>query len=210
MHGRVRIGIGGWTYAPWRGTFFPDGLPHSQELAFAAGKLTSIEINGTYYRTQTPATFSKWHDETPDDFVFALKAPRYVTNRRVLAEAGPWQFMPGKKYEPEDFAAFLRLLPDRIDGRRIRHAVEVRHESFATPAFVDLARDHGVAIVVDGDSRYPVISDVTASFVYVRIMGTTADEAAGYSDTALDRWATPPSATRSRSMPARRNSTAAS
>jgi uncharacterized protein YecE (DUF72 family) len=204
--GRIRIGIGGWTYEPWRGLFYPKGLPRKAELHFASRKLTSIEINGTYYRTQTPDTFAKWHDETPDDFVFSLKAPRYVTNRRVLSEAGAsiegffssgvmrlgdklgcinWQFMPTKQFDARDFAGFLALLPKSIDGRPIRHAVEVRHVSFRTADFVGLAREHGVAIIVAGDSDYPQIADLTASFIYARIMGATE---AGYPEDALARW----------------------
>jgi uncharacterized protein YecE (DUF72 family) len=206
---RIRIGVGGWTFEPWRGPFYPDGLPQKRELEFASRKLTSIEINGTYYGTQKPASFAKWHDETPDDFVFSLKGPRFVTNRRVLAEAGSsierfltsgvmelreklgvinWQFMATKKFDPEDFQAFLKLLPARVEGKTIRHAVEVRHDSFKTPEFVGLARDHGVAIVIAGDSAFPQIADVTASFVYARIMGTTEAEPAGYADAALDAW----------------------
>jgi uncharacterized protein YecE (DUF72 family) len=207
---QIRIGIGGWTYEPWRGTFYPDGLTQKRELEFASRKLTSIEINGTYYGSQKPDSFAKWHDETPDDFMFSVKGPRFATNRRVLAEAeqsierffasgvmelrdklGPvnWQFMPTKKFDPVDFAGFLRLLPVSVGGRAVRHAVEVRHDSFRTPDFIALAREHGVAIVVAGDSDYPQIGDLTAPFVYARIMGTDEAEPAGYSDDALDLWA---------------------
>jgi uncharacterized protein YecE (DUF72 family) len=208
-HQRIRIGVGGWTYAPWRGTFYPDGLAQKRELEFASRKLTSIEINGTYYGSQKPESFSKWYDETPDNFVFSVKGPRFATNRRVLADSeqpierffgsgvmelreklGPinWQFMPTKKFDPEDFGGFLKLLPKSIGGTTIRHAVEVRHVSFRTADFVTLARDHGVAIVVAGDSDYPLIADATAPFVYVRVMGTSDAEEAGYSDDVLDRW----------------------
>jgi uncharacterized protein YecE (DUF72 family) len=207
---RIRAGIGGWTYEPWRGVFYPDGLTQKRELEYAAGKLTSIEINGTYYGSQKPESFAKWHDETPEDFVFSLKGPRFTTNRRVLAEAGEsverffnsgvlalknklgpvnWQFAPTKKFDPEDFGAFLTLLPKNIGGRTIRHAVEVRHDSFRTPEFIALAREHGVAIVIAADSEYPQIADPTAAFVYARIMGTREDEPTGYSAAALDRWA---------------------
>jgi uncharacterized protein YecE (DUF72 family) len=205
----IRIGIGGWTYAPWRGPFYPEGLPQKRELEFASRKLTSIEVNGTYYGSQKPETFAKWRDETPDDFVFSLKAPRFATNRKVLADAeqsierfftggvmelrqklGPinWQFMQTKKFDPDDFQAFLKLLPKTIEGTPIRHAIEVRHDSFRTPDFVALARDHGVAIVVAGDSEYPQIADPTAPFVYARIMGTSETEPAGYPAAALDEW----------------------
>ncbi len=206
---KIRIGVGGWTFAPWRGVFYPDGLPQKRELEHASRHLTSIEINGTYYGSQKPESFAKWHDETPDDFVFSLKAPRFATNRRVLAQAGEsverffasgvmqlkgklgpinWQFATTKQFDSEDFAAFLKLLPKTVDGRKIRHAVEVRHDSFKSADFVALAREHGVAIVLAGDSEYPLIAEVTAPFVYARIMGTTEAEPNGYPDTALDAW----------------------
>ena len=207
---RIRIGIGGWTYEPWRGLFYPADLPQKRELAYASGKLTSIEINGTYYGSQKPESFAKWHDETPDDFVFAVKGPRFATNRRMLSEAGEsierffsggvmalkdklgpinWQLMPTKKFDPDDFGRFLDLLPKSVEGRRIRHAVEVRHDSFRAPDFVALAREHGVAIVLAADSDYPQIADVTAGFVYARIMGTSEANKLGYPETALDLWA---------------------
>jgi len=206
MAGIVRIGVGGWTFEPWRGTFFPDGLPQRRELEFAASRLTSIEVNGTFYRTQTPETFAKWRDETPDGFVFALKGPRYTTNRRVLAEAGEsvarfvasgiaelgpinWQLAPTKKFERDDVAAFLDLLPERVGGRSLRHALEVRHTSFADGAFQELARERGVAVVLAGDSDYPAIEGGAEDFVYARFMGTTQEHAAGYADGDLDAWA---------------------
>jgi uncharacterized protein YecE (DUF72 family) len=208
--GAICIGIGGWTYAPWRGTFYPEKLPQKRELEYAASKLTSIEINGTFYGSQKPASFIKWREETPDGFVFALKGPRYATNRRVLAEAGEsierffasgvlelkeklgpinWQFAGTKKFDAADFDAFLALLPKEIEGRTIRHAVEVRHDSFRDPDFIALAREHGVAIVLAGDSDYPQIADLTAPFVYARIMGTQEAEPLGYPSKALDLWA---------------------
>ncbi|HRO10194.1 DUF72 domain-containing protein [Amaricoccus sp.] len=207
---RIRIGVGGWVYEPWRGSFFPPGLPQREELAYASRHLTSIEINGTYYGSQKPASFARWHAETPDDFVFAVKGPRFATNRKLLAEAGPsierfftggvmelrdklgpvnWQFMATKRFDPEDFAAFLALLPRAVDGRPIRHAVEVRHPSFRTPEFVALARGAGVAVILGADSHFPEIADVTAPFVYVRIMGTREEEAAGYPPAELAAWA---------------------
>ena len=166
-----------------------------------ASQLTAIEINGTYYGSQKPESFRKWHGETPRDFVFAVKGPRFATNRRVLAEAGEsisrffasgvtelkdklgpvnWQFMATKKFDPADFEAFLKLLPKKVDGRAIRHAVEVRHDSFRDKAFVDLCRKHGVAIVFGADSEFPLIADVTVDFIYARIMGTEAKEKLGY------------------------------
>src|SRR5260370_11864138 len=208
--GAIRIGVGGWTCEPWRGVFYPEKLQQKRELEYASRQLTSIEINGTYYGSQKPESFAKWHDETPDDFVFALKGTRYATNRRVLAESGQsierflnsgvtelksklgpisWQFATTKRFDPDDFGAFLKLLPSSVDGLAIRHAVEVRHDSFRTPDFIALARAHRVAVVIAGDSEYPLIADVTAPFVYVRIMGTTETEDLGYSSKALDLWA---------------------
>jgi len=208
--GRIYIGIGGWTYEPWRGTFYPEGLAQKRELEFASRQLTSIEVNGTYYGSQKPESFAKWHDETPDDFVFSLKAPRFATNRKVLAEAGAsierfftsglmelkdklgpinWQFMGTKKFDPDDFAAFLKLLPASHEGRALRHAVELRHDSFCHPDCIALLREHGVAPIVAGDADYPQIADLTAPFVYARIMGTVEEEPLGYSAQALDQWA---------------------
>ncbi|MFM0392544.1 DUF72 domain-containing protein [Paraburkholderia phytofirmans] len=206
----IRIGIGGWTYAPWRGTFYPSDLTQSRELEYASKNLTSIEINGTFYGLQKPASYEKWYQETPDDFVFSLKAPRYATNRKVLADAGEtierffgsgvlllkqklgpvnWQFAPTKKFDKEDFEAFLKLLPASIEGQKLRHAIEVRNDTFKTPEFVALARKYKVAVVLAGDSEYPQIADITAPFVYARIMGTTDKQAKGYSSKALEAWA---------------------
>ncbi|MEO8714728.1 MAG: DUF72 domain-containing protein [Acetobacteraceae bacterium] len=206
---RIRIGVGGWTYEPWRGAFYPEGLAQKRELEFASRKLTSIEINGTYYGSQKPESFAKWRDETPDDFVFAVKGPRFATNRRVLAQSGEsiarffasgvmelkdklgpinWQFMATKRFDPADFEGFLKLLPRSVDGRAVRHAVEVRHDSFLTPEFIALAREYGVATVIAGDSDFPLIADITAPFVYARIMGTREDKEKGYADDALDLW----------------------
>lgn len=208
--GKIRIGVGGWTFEPWRGAFYPDKLPQKRELEYAAQQFTSIEINGTYYGSQKPESFARWHDETPDDFVFALKGSRFTTNRRVLAEAGEsierfmtggllelkkklgpisWQFMPTKKFDAADFEGFLKLLPKSVEGHKIQHAVEVRHESFRVPEFVDMARAYDVAIVMAGDSAFPQIADVTAPFVYARIMGTEENEKLGYGKKALDTWA---------------------
>jgi uncharacterized protein YecE (DUF72 family) len=206
---RIRVGVGGWVFEPWRGSFYPDGLAQKRELEYASRKLTTIEINGTFYGSQKPESFRKWHDETPEDFVFALKGPRFATNRRLLAEAGEsvdrffksgvlelgdklgpinWQLAGTKKLDLDDVAGFFALLPKDIDGRPIRHALEVRHASFRTPEFVALAREHGVAVVVEGDSEFPLIPDPTAPFVYARIMGTDAGEEAGYGPAALDAW----------------------
>lgn len=208
--GQIRIGIGGWNYEPWRGVFYPDGLAQSKELAYAASRLTSIEINSTFYGSQKPESFRKWAATVPDGFVFSVKGPRFATNRRVLAEAGElierfvtggitrlkrklgplnWQFMATKKFDPKDFAAFLTLLPGKHDGIALRHAVEVRHASFACEEFVALCRKHGVAIILAGDCEFPLIADVTADFVYARLMGTSEKERLGYSKAGIEKWA---------------------
>ena len=207
---RVRVGIGGWVFEPWRGSFYPPGLAQSRELQYASRRLTSIEINGTYYGTQKPASFARWRDETPEDFVFALKGPRFATSRRVLAEAGPsiekflasgivelkgklgpinWQFPPTKTFDPDDFDAFLALLPSEYEGHALRHAVEVRHESFATPEFIDLLRRYGVAAVIADKAGTPQLHDVTAPFVYVRLQSAQESLELGYAPAELDAWA---------------------
>lgn len=201
--------MGGWTYEPWRGNFYPAGLPAARELEYASRRMTAIEVNGTYYGTQKPETFAKWAKETPDSFVFALKAPRFATSRRVLAEGGEsisrflasgltelgpklgpinWQLPPTKKFDPSDMAAFLDLLPDRLGDHPLRHAIEARHESFACDAFTTLLRDRGIAAIQAEDSDYPRIDAATAPFAYLRIMGTREDEPLGYSDADLDHW----------------------
>ena len=206
----IRVGIGGWTFAPWRGTFYPEGLKHDDELSYAASKLTSIEINGTFYRTQSPASFAKWRDETPDDFVFAVKGHRAVVNKKVLAEAGEamtwflksgvtelapklgpllWQFAPFKKFDADDFGAFLALLPEEADGVPLRHVVEVRHASFLVPEFVALLRKHNVAVVFAESDDYPMIADVTADFVYARLQKSEEKHDTGYAPRDLDRFA---------------------
>ncbi len=208
--GAIRVGIGGWTYEPWRGTFFPEGLPHARELAHASRQVTAIEVNGTFYRTQSPATFAKWRQEVPDGFVFSLKAPRFAVNRKILAEAGSsigkfvdsgiaelgdalgpilWQLAPTKRFEPDDLAAFLDLLPAKAGGLALRHALEVRHESFRDPAFVALVRERGIAVVYADSQEYPAIADLTADFVYARLQDAAEDEPAGYAPAALDAWA---------------------
>ncbi|MBC8048545.1 MAG: DUF72 domain-containing protein [Chitinophagales bacterium] len=206
----IRVGIGGWTYAPWRGVFFPPKLTHARELEFASRALTSIEVNGTYYRTQKPETFRKWADETPDDFVFAVKAPRYATAKRKLAEAGEsierfvdsglaelgaklgpinWQFPPTKKFDVEDVAAFLALLPPEVGGMRLRHALEVRHPSFRAPEFIAIAREAGAAIVFADSDEYPRIDEATADFTYVRLMRSREEIETGYASDEIAAWA---------------------
>lgn len=208
--GKIYIGIGGWTFEPWRGVFYPDDLPQKRELEFASRKLTSIEINGTYYSTFKPASWIKWREETPPGFVFAVKASRFCTNRRELAGAGPsvakflaqgltelkdklgpinWQFMETKQFDAGDMAAFLELLPREQGGVPLRHALEVRHPSFKDPRFYDLARKHGAAIVFADDDTFPEIDEPTADFTYARLMRTQESVATGYDKKGLDRWA---------------------
>ena len=206
---RIRIGVGGWVFEGWRKSFYPDDLPQSRELEHMSRAVTAIEINGTYYGSQKPESFRRWHAETPEDFVFAVKGPRFATNRRVLKDSaesvekflgsgvtelrdklGPinWQFPPTKAFDAEDFAGFLALLPKERDGVALRHAVEVRHPSFADPDFVALVRAHDVAVIISGDSKFPLIPDVTASFVYLRMLGTSPDHVHGYSDADAMAW----------------------
>src|SRR5687767_14721317 len=178
--GRIFVGIGGWTYEPWRGLFYPEGLTHKRELEYASRKLTSIEINGTFYSTFKPESWRKWRDETPEGFVFAVKGSRYVTNRKELATAtesvaryvgqglaelgarlGPinWQLAETKKFDPEDIEAFFKLLPREVDGLPLRHAVEVRHRSFEDQRFTELARRHQVAITFAHSDKFPCIEE---------------------------------------------------
>lgn len=208
--GGIRVGIGGWVFEPWRGSFYPDRLPRKQELHYASRQLSAIEINGTYYGSQRPESFARWRDETPDDFMFSVKGPRFTTNRRVLAEAAPsierflksgltqlrhklgpinWQFLPTKAFDPADFEAFLKLLPGEADGQTLRHVVEVRHPSFRSPEFVALVRHYRIACAIADSDTHPQIADLTAPFVYARLQGAAEAFEAGYAPEALDAWA---------------------
>jgi uncharacterized protein YecE (DUF72 family) len=205
----IRVGIGGWVFEPWRGEFYPAGLPQARELEYASQKVTSIEINATFYRTQTRESFRKWASETADDFVFSVKAPRSATHRRILAEAGGsierffdsgifelghklgpilWQLHPGKKFQQDDLAAFLELLPRRAERQTIRHVIEVRDATFLNPAFIGLARQHSVAIALVDSEKHPLIADVTAEFVYARLQRTSGNVKTGYRRLALGMW----------------------
>jgi uncharacterized protein YecE (DUF72 family) len=208
--GKIRIGIGGWTFEPWRGVFYPKGLPHTKELAYASEHLTSIEVNGTFYRSQTPATFRKWSNEVPENFVFALKGPRLAVNRRVLKEAGDsikrflnsgitelgdhlgpllWQFAPTKKFDAADFGGFLELLPDTFDGRALRHVIEVRHDSFCTPQFVALLRKFKMPVVFTDHAKYPNIADLTGDFIYTRLQRGKDTVPTAYPPKDIAAWA---------------------
>jgi uncharacterized protein YecE (DUF72 family) len=208
--GKIHIGIGGWTFEPWRGVFYPDDLTQKRELEYASRKLTSIEINGTYYSSFKPASWQKWREETPEGFVFAMKASRFCTNRRVLADAkesieryvgqglvelkerlGPinWQFMATKKFDAEDIEAFLKLLPREVGKLPLRHAIEVRHDSFKDKRFYDLCRKYKVAIVYAHDADFPEIDEPTADFTYARLMKSEDKVKTGYKPAELDQWA---------------------
>ena len=219
----IRVGVGGWTFEPWRDNFYPAGWPIARELEYASRRLTVIEVNGTYYSLQSAATFAKWREQTPDDFVFTLKATRYATNRRVLAEAGDsierfvrsgiaelgpklgpivWQFAPTKRFDAADFEAFLQQLPPAVGGVPLRHAVEVRHESFKSAAYLALARRYRVATVFTDSPDYPSFADVTGEFVYVRTMRADKSLPDGIAPQALAQLAACTRAWRDGSEPA--------
>ena len=204
---KIRVGIGGWVFPPWRGVFYPAGLPQARELSYASSRLTTIEINGTFYGAQKPASFHRWYDETPEDFVFSLKGPRLATHRADLAGAGPtfdrffssgvlelrdklgpilWQFPPNPPVDEGAFAAFIELLPPSVDGRALHHAVELLGRKAASASLIDLLRRHKVALVA-GDN--PSDLEPTAEFVYTHLRRCTEEEPAGYPPEALDAWA---------------------
>src|SRR6185437_4372455 len=219
----IRFGIDGWNYPPWRGTFYPKGLAQAKELEFAARALTSIEINATYHRLQKRDSFRKWADTAPDGFQFSVKAWQFATAKKNLAEGAPliekfltsgftalgdklgpilWQFAPTRKFEAENFAVFLSLLPAELEGVKLRHALEVRHESFVTSEFVALMRKHNAAIVLADSAKYPLIADATADFIYMRLQRTEERVATGYTARALKQWAERAQAYEAGSMPA--------
>jgi len=205
----IRVGIGGWTYAPWRDNFYPKGLVQRRELEYASRHVSTIEVNGTWYGAQKPATYAKWRDEAPDGFVFSAKAPMRITMARTLGGTGAqvdaflgdivtlgdklgpivWQFDPDRKLVREDFAAFVEMLPHEIDGRRIRHVLDVRVHGFVDASYLALAREHGMATVFTDSDEHPSFADVTADFVYARLMRTRSDIATGYTGDELQAWA---------------------
>jgi uncharacterized protein YecE (DUF72 family) len=208
--GLIRVGVGGWDYDPWRETFYPPKMPKAKQLEHMASRLTAVEINATYYRLQKPELFERWAKAVPASFRFALKGSRFCSNRKTLGEAGEsverfcgqglaelgdrlgpilWQFMATKRFEPDDFRAFLALLPDKVAGVPLRHVVEPRHESFRDPAFVAMARAAGVAIVFADSDEFPCIADVSGDLVYARLQRSRAEVATGYPPAELDRWA---------------------
>jgi uncharacterized protein YecE (DUF72 family) len=206
----IHVGVGGWDYDPWRQTFYPSGLAKAKQLEYAASKLTAIEINATYYKLQRPELFAKWAKAVPDGFKFAVKASRFCTTRKVLGEGGEgverfcaqgitelgdklgpilWQFMATKKFDPDDFGAFLKLLPKAQEGVALHHAIEARHDSFRDPAFVAMARAAGVAIVFGDSDEHPCVADVSADIVYARLMKARENIESGYQPAEIDRWA---------------------
>jgi uncharacterized protein YecE (DUF72 family) len=205
----IRVGIGGWTYVPWRKNFYPDGLVQRRELEYASRQLTAIEINGTYYGAQKPATYEKWRDETPDGFVFSAKAPMRIMQSRVLAKTGGqvedflggiaslgdrlgpvvWQFDRGTRIDRDDFAAFLALLPATIDDRKLRHVLDVRDPAFVDADYLALARRHGMATVFTDSPEHPSFADVTTDFVYARLMRSRSEISTGYPEAELQQWA---------------------
>lgn len=208
--GTIRVGIGGWSFEPWRGTFYPPGTKAKDELAYAASQLSTIEINATYYRSQLPQSFANWAAAVPNGFQFSVKASRFATNRRILSEAGEsvakflgqgltalgdrlgpilWQFMATKAFDVDDMAAFMAMLPSELGGHRLRHAIEVRHDSFRDPAFIEMVRAANIAVVHADHSDFPLIDEDTADFSYARVMRAEEELADGYDVAALDRWA---------------------
>jgi uncharacterized protein YecE (DUF72 family) len=206
----IHVGIGGWDFDPWRGTFYPPGLPRTRQLAHLGTRLTATEINATFYKLQSPELFARWRDMVPDGFKFAVKASRFATNRKNLGDAGEaigrfcaqgftelgdklgptlWQLAPTKRFDADEIGAFLMLLPTSRDGLALRHALEVRHESFKCREFVAMARAARVAIVFADHDTYPAIADLSADFVYARLQRARADEPMGYGAEALDHWA---------------------
>ncbi|KRG67180.1 DUF72 domain-containing protein, partial [Pseudoxanthomonas dokdonensis] len=203
----IRVGIGGWVYAPWRDNFYPSGLVQRRELEYASRHLTAIEINGTYYGTQKPATYAKWRDETPTGFIFSAKAPRRITQSKALARTtaqvedfiggiaelddklGPlvWQFDAGTRLDHDDFAAFLSAMPTHARQRRLRHVLDVRDASFISPALLAMARSHGMAMVFTDSTEHPSYADLTADFVYARLMRSQSAQANGYPALQLDQ-----------------------
>ncbi|MGE7137807.1 DUF72 domain-containing protein [Luteibacter sp. NPDC031894] len=207
--GTIRTGMGGWVFPPWRGVFYPEGLVQKRELEYASRNVAAIEINGTYYRAPDASTYEKWAAQTPEGFIFSVKAPRLIVQARSLAGTGQrmrsfldgavalgdrlgpllWQFMPTRRFDPDDIAAFLDLLPEKHGGLALRHAVEVRHESFMDERWLELARERGVATVFTDSPKYPSLADLTGPFVYARLMRSVSDEANGYPTAALKKWA---------------------
>ena len=207
---RIRIGVGGWTYPPWRGVFYPDKLPQSKELEYASHALSAIEINATFYGRQKHKSWETWEKVAPEGFQFAVKGSRYCVMKSKLAEAseglsgffaqgfaalgsklGPilWQFTHYRRFDRDDIACFIDLLPETLDGITLRHAIEPRHESFNDDKFFELCRARNIAIVFEDSDEYPCIEADTADFTYARLQRMSEDIETGYDDAALDGFA---------------------
>jgi uncharacterized protein YecE (DUF72 family) len=208
--GQIRVGIGGWTYPPWRGVFYPEKLPQSKELEYASSALTAIEINATFYGRQKPKSWESWERVAPEGFRFAVKGSRFCVMKSKLAEAGEglsgffaqgftalgpklgpilWQFASRRKFDGDDIAAFIDLLPEKVDGVMIRHAIEPRHVTFNDEKFFELCRARNIAVVLDDSDEYPCIAADTADFTYSRLQRMNAEVETGYEDAALDQFA---------------------
>jgi uncharacterized protein YecE (DUF72 family) len=208
--GKIRIGIGGWTYPPWRGTFYPEKYPQAKELEYASSQLGAIEINATFYSRQSPKSWKKWGNSVPDGFQFAIKGSRYCVMRSRLCDGaegignffaqglaglgdklGPimWQFAPRRKFDRDDIAGFIDLLPTEVDGIKLRHAIEPRHESFRDDSFFELCRARNIAIVFEDSADYPLIEADTADFTYARLQRMNEDVPTGYEAKSLDDFA---------------------
>jgi uncharacterized protein YecE (DUF72 family) len=208
--GRIRVGVGGWTYPPWRGVFYPSDLPQRRELEFAANRFGTLEINATFYGRQSPKSWESWRDTVPDGFQFAIKGSRFCVTRTKLCEGaegignffaqglsalgpklGPilWQFAPRRQFDGEDIAGFIDLLPEAVDGVPLRHVIEPRHESFNDPAFFDLCRARNIAIVFADDDEFPCIDADTADFTYARLQRMREEVATGYDQASLNGFA---------------------
>jgi uncharacterized protein YecE (DUF72 family) len=206
----IRAGIGGWDFSPWRDTFYPKDVPLKKQLEYASTQVTSIEINGTFYRTAKPEHFASWAAKTPDDFIFSVKATRYATNRKVLADAGEsierfmdsgltelgdklgpilWQLAATKQFDPDDLEAFFKLLPAKLGKRKLQHVLDVRHDSFLNDDYLKLARKYKVATVITDSPKFPRFDDLTGDFVYARLMDAQSDIDTGYTKPALKKWA---------------------
>ncbi|MFZ2028778.1 MAG: DUF72 domain-containing protein [Vitreimonas sp.] len=206
----IRVGIGGWSYEPWEETFYPPKLAAAKQLEYASSKVTAIEINATFYRTQSATSFKKWADSTPEEFMFSVKAPRAAVQRKDLREAkesiewffnsgvselgaklGPifWQMAPYKKFDLAEMTAYFDMLPEKVKKLPLRHALEVRHASFQDDTFLKLARERNIAVVTVESEKHPLIAEPTANFAYARLELTQSDEPTGYAKPALKKWA---------------------
>lgn len=205
----IRIGVGGWTYAPWRHSFYPEGLVARRELEYASRRFSTIEINGTFYGSRRASEYAQWRTQTPPGFVFSVKAPQHITQRGPLARCGKaawaflngglaelgdrlgpvlWHMPPSRVFDADDLGAFLDLLPRTLDGRPLRHVIEPTHPSFVDPRYVEVARAFGAGTVYTDSPEQPAIADVTGRVVYARLMRSRVDAGEGYEPGEIDAW----------------------